>query len=312
MNLYPFNTAAGQLFKRDSLQKDLMKAYSLQHGVYFVRECPYAPNMKPSDTIALVGPGSTAPPFKHPFFLDMPAQQEGGIVFIDGRGFTRDDRAEGSFKVSNQSEYTLEAGRAFLILCGRTNGGSVLMNFSDLPAKVFAQWLTDRINAQLNLSLEEQMSIKALAAWFHICQYYDADSFQGEDQKRAQARAMRAAGMDGRLWETAVGKKPLEWGGTIDLFCQQAKEIANGSVRLEGLKRQFVTEVTVSTFRGAQTRELMAVALENPPSWIAVIERCVSEFSFYKRFPLGEAVNRNAKTPVARKEFLQALSRLPF
>lgn len=312
MNVFPYDTATGRLFRTVELEKALRTAYAMGDNLYFAETCPYAPSQPSQAQIGLIAPGSSVPIFSHPIFVEYPQQKEGGILFTDIRAFSREDRRNGGYKITNESEYSLQVGRAFLIECMKNEGASFLLNFSDLPLKVFSVWLASRINGQLNLSLEEQLTVKALAGWFHVCQYYSEDTFKGEDQKRAEARTMRSLNMDARAWEKVVGKDALPWAGTIDLFCSLVQERTNQSVRLEGLNRRFVAEVTGSTFKGAQTRELVTVALENPPSWIAIVERCVSDFSFYKKMPLGEIVERMTKTRDGRQQFLQALSRLPF
>lgn len=311
MNSDAFKTSAGSMYKTNDIEKCVKIDRGMGANISWIDECPYAPNDQANNLVQMIIQGSACPPFRHPFLVVDSGNRDRATAIVDGRGFTRAGR-DGDVTPSNKSEYLFNVGRAFLTAIAVNDSPTVLLNFSEVPAQAFARWLTDRINGQLHVELEDQLVIRACAAWFYVCQFFDEESFTKDEQNRCVARAARACGMDLRQWETIMGKDALPWTGTIDLFCALVKNQTDESIRVDGLDRRFVTEVTIGSWRGAQAREIVAVGLEHPPTWIAMIQMCVAESSYYKKMPLGETVERILKRRSDKDDFLLAVSRLPF
>lgn len=309
MNSDAYKTAAGRLHSVDELKRKINAGISLGQGVRTTNTCPYAADeIWASDAVMMVLGDSGVNGFNHPIEIERHGEK---TIVVDMRGYTRRDR-DGKVVPTSKSEYNFQLGRAFLTSIAANDRGTSLLNFSDAPVKIFARWLTDRLNTQLHMELEDQIAVKACAAWFYICQFYDADDFGKEEHNRTKARAMRNVAMDGRQWDSVMGKEDLPWTGTIDLFCELVKKVTGNSVRTDGLDRRFVTEVTIGSWRGAQGREVVAVGLEHPPTWIAMLQLCVEESSYYKRMPLGETVERALKNRADKDAFLVSIARLPY
>lgn len=225
----------------------------------------------PGTQIMEVQGGSAAldmlPAFAHPLaFLDHDKQP---MLAIDVRQFGRFDPHRGEFVVRNQIEYQLAKHRAVLTQLWLTDRPQLLRDISPTAIAVFTAWISEAIGRRFALDPREQFELAILVALFYAGLFAETNQFDDRDQLRvvnAVARATRAKAED----VLAVLDQLETIPSNIVSLCEAAPRVTK-SVRLQELNAGVLCAIVAGTWFGTNAKEMAAVALEHPPTWLAIL-----------------------------------------
>lgn len=225
-------------------------------------------------------------------------------VVIDGRSLLRADG-----RPAKDDLYQHAVRIADLTAGWMLDGKSMQTDMKDLgefPAKVFISWMGQAISQRLGLDFGQTSFLRALVAVYYIQLFGPLSPNPTEDEvDRLVVRASRyIPGVDSTTLRGILGEiPPLH---NLKDFAAWAKK-ALDTPRAEDLNIPLIYRALDYTF-GPAYRESVAVALEYPPVFVALVYKTVLEHS-YTKTGLGKVIER----VVSRdndKDFLKQMNHL--
>jgi hypothetical protein len=251
--------------------------------------------------LTTVTPGlADIPPFAHPYQTAVVAKAgESGQsqVYVDVRNYTRRSR-EGAVVVSAPLDYELSVLRGMLQLTWSSETPVDLLNLGGYQVTIYARWLAEILTRRLALPPETQMLVTVVAAWFYLCMFIDdsVEAVAESDRLRMATQIARA---------TYVGAEDvIRMVDAMPLFRDVAGLIAwlrsdGGSARFEDLSVAVLYTAVSGSWFGSNARENVAVAIEHPPTFVAMVT-LASEERGYRNTVLGKLAQQYQKADEVR------------
>lgn len=244
------------------------------------------------------------PAFAHPLLVG--ENEHGSYLVMDARPFGSWDRANGNFRVRNAIEYDIAVYRLKLNAVWLEQNPAVLRDLSTVPMDVYAAWISEAIARRFMLDPREQYLLAILAAFFYTC------LFTEQTGKLDDREAMRAATAISRTTNSKAEDvleviEQLDVLSTASDFCTAAA-IVTGSVRLKELNAGLLFSILGGTWFGTNAKEMVAVAVEHPPTWIAILVAAFNSRTFKNATITKIAEARNKRD--AGPNFIRAVQKL--
>jgi hypothetical protein len=227
---------------------------------------------------ASTGASSQIKAFKHAVYIHKstnPQDHRGAntiahepILAMDIRATGRLDTTTGRFKVTNSTMYKNLMYRGALSAVWITNGASAFRNITPMATGVFASWLAEAIGFKYALDPKTKIDLMIVAGLFYQSNHVEGIEFD----KGNEARYLSSIANYLKLPVAEVARiyEQTKVITNIEDFCDKAKLVA-GNVRLENLNSGVLIAMMGSTWAGDNAPELVAVALEHPPTWISLL-----------------------------------------
>jgi len=291
MFLTPYQTTACSSYvvkgiqtalQRAEIHGDLAPAVTLKgttlKGVYIVP--PYVKDI---------------PPFSMPLEFD---GQNGLSVAVDVRGLTK-ATGETNFKVVAGGEYEGAIIRAALTLAWMNGAAADMRRWNDISAKVFIRLLSESLSRRLNLGPYEQQALTVVTGLFYFSNFIPNDHI-GRNDSLSQDEKEKVIVAVARLTRISpqtvagflAGDVPMIY--SLDSYCDALRFVVK-SPRLERVDAALIMTLMGGLWFGGNARQLVAVALEYPPVWLAMIYQALTDRSFHgaQLTKMVETENRN-------------------
>jgi hypothetical protein len=219
---------------------------------------------------------SQIPVFAHP----LPVKTAyGETLFVDVRPCVTVNRQTQEPIVKNTTEYEFIRMRAMLNLIWLEGMYKQLRDLSTVPVAVYASMIAENMSRHFNLDPKEVMQVKILAAVFYQNLHSPAVRWDEQTRVRYEAVAMRAAHAPNEMAKDLIER--IDHFDSIRDLCDTIKNLLENP-RLEELNPALLMMMLGGAWFGANAREVMAVALEHPPTWHAVVYSALVNRSFKK------------------------------
>lgn len=249
------------------------------------------------------GPGiDQIPAFGHALAVDE-------LVFVDLRGFGSAVFYGGQYNRPTDGIPSVLLKQALLQTAWQsdTQARRELYHLSDLPAQIYASWLSELITRRLALDETTQMKLAALSAWFFMCLFLTEDEFSAHVERggNAAVKISRLLRLPLELVQQVSESGYLK---DSQAFTDAVKQL--GSLKLENFNLGVLHAITAGSWFGP--KPTIAVALEHPPTFIAVVHTVVNERGFQKT-SIGMSAQRFLKGSVLEQfnhSFIATIRRL--
>ena len=216
------------------------------------------------------------PSFAHPLAL---IYNDENSLICDMRSYGKMDINTHEFVVRNKVEYNLQMLRTKLNSIFVNERATALRDVSPLPIALFASWISEFVGRRYALDPKEQFDLGILAAIFYNSLFSDEIELEERDKLKiinSVSKALRASTQDviDIVDKVSVIKNVFE-------FCSYATDIT-GSIRLKELSPGILFTILGGTWFGTNSKEMIAVALEHPPTWISILLTVYTDKSFKK------------------------------
>jgi hypothetical protein len=249
------------------------------------------------------------PEFAHPFLIAHEhggTHDEGGTIVFDARPFGAFDRLRGQFVVRNEIEYGLQLRRAQLNDIWVNDDPALLRDVSPVAMSFFASWISENVARRFALDPREQLNLAILSGIHYLSLFADEDSPDTHARLKIAMQVSRGLRCPAEDVMTLLEKQQHAGAGIVGL-CADAAD-ATGSVRLRELSPGILISIIKGTWFGINAAEMLAVALEHPPTWLALLAAAHVERT-YRNSGLARMVERQAhKEP--NQLFLRAVLNL--
>lgn len=215
------------------------------------------------------------PQFEHPLWIEDSDKQH--FISFDARPFGKNDRMSGQFVVRDGIQYDTAMLRAKLNYVWLTETPNILRDISQLPAAVFAAWMAESITRRFVLDPEEQLRLAILAGYHYQCLFTDVEKFDERELGRVVKAVSSSVSASAEQVYDLLSDLPVLQ--SISDFCAHAEKIT-GSVRLKELNPPLLITLLGGSWFGHNHKEMIAVALEHPPTWLAILAACYQSRTF--------------------------------
>jgi len=214
---------------------------------------------------------ATIPSFAHPMAVHFRGDDKDSLV-CDIRDLVRYDPQTSDYKIVAESDHTLAMMRLALNHIWMTEMGvAELRDMPIIAVQVYAAWISQSIARRLGLDPQDQLKLCMFAAYFYCSLFIEKDkeltSRDGMKFTTAITAATRCSANDAMAFIDEVSERQIN---SISDFCAQAEDVV-GSIRLRDLNPGLLIAIVGGTWFGANSRELVAVSLEHPPTWLALL-----------------------------------------
>ena len=239
---------------------------------------PPSLNYKPLFLIGRTSEESEIPAFVHPYLVKYKTDE---YLVTDLRSFrtSSEYHSEREFEVSvrNTTEYALAKSRAALGLMWLGDGVEKIRARFAFAGNIYAAWLSQAIARAYALDFNEQVQIMAVSLYFYHLQFQEEKRLSGRALEIAVVHTIKATKIPAaEVYALFEGLGEME---TISDYCEQLKTVTE-SVRLKDFNLAMLLTLVKNTWYGNNAKDLLSVALEHPPTWIAIVFATMTERSF--------------------------------
>jgi len=228
--------------------------------------------------------------------------EDGKCFASDVRLFTKLDNHR-QVTVKMVTEYNLRKVQIALQVIWDSLGPKALGHLNEFPCLVYSRWLGDAITRRMALDAGVQINLYALWAFFFLTRFYSEEQTKipPNDLQRLGAQIATVSYLP---QDKAVALiEHLSIPKDVTSFVEILKE-HSGSVRLENFSTAALFVLLGGSWFGANAKELIAVAVEHPPTYMALLystftERSVRECVLAK---LGRDTERFSSSDFFKRE----------
>lgn len=228
------------------------------------------------DSVFLItSENDTVPQFAHPLHFE---HQGKDIWFVDVRGMTRVSR-EGVLVTVSAVDYELAITRATLSQIWYEGGERDLFALGKFPAIVFTRWISENISRRTAIDPATQMRLSVICALYYYQQFYT----QNDWDDVIKIKSLATIAQQTRIPLDTV----MDIGGDIPhmstiMDLVECLKVHSQSVRFENFNIGLLYSMFMGSWFGSNSREIVAVSLEHPPTFLALIYLALKERSFRK------------------------------
>lgn len=283
MIISPYGSLVARGHVLDGVRSQITKAFTLGEVDYLPAEAGQIVLIAGSKDFT-----TNIPQFAHPIeFEDIYKNLH---IAIDVRPCVSNRRRRiDPITVSNRGEFKLLVQRAILQNGWNNRAFDDLRNISTMPIQVFSRWIPEAISQKLGLDPEVQKSLAAMTAFFFICQFIPVTGFLDKDRAKYYAQVSRAT----RVSYDDVTKilDKVAYMGNLTEFCDEIVR-AGLSRRLDSFAPGILIPFVAGSWYGTQSKEMVAIALEHPPTFVAMVNAAINERG-YSKTRLGDMIQRS-------------------
>lgn len=268
--------------------------YQMQKAVHAIQQAYIMEFVPSADSVMFVenskGAMSIVPAFKHALYVskfdssDLRHSNEMRLqpfLAMDVRTCGSVDKITGKFKVTNSTMYKHTVYRAGLTSLWLSQGANAFRAHLPVATGLFATWIAETLAFQYNLDPKAKIDLMVLAGIFYASNHVEGLEFDKAIESRVMAQintALKGYATFEQVEQVYAVTKVIT---SVDDFCNKAKEYL-GNVRLENLNAGTLVTYMGGTWAGSDRFELTAVALEHPPTWLALIHEAYSNTAIRK------------------------------
>lgn len=229
------------------------------------------------------------PMFSHPVLISKDNKQ---YIVSDLRNYGKYDSTQNKFIVKQETDYKLAVHRADINDIWINSDPNILRDISHIPLAIYSTWIAESVAKRFALDPREQFMLTILSGIYYYSLFNQADKELNETDKlrlvNVLIKSLHASSKD-ILSVTDICSNITD----IKHFCDLAEKVT-GSIRLRDLNPGTLYATIGGTWYSSNlnSREILAVAIEHPPTWITLLLYCISERS-YKNSQLAKITERN-------------------
>ena len=229
------------------------------------------------------------PPFAHP--LKINDYQNKPTWVVDNRNFMRISQ-EGTPVPVDRLACRFNEVRLGLQCVWDVEEPLYINNLGNFQLMLFARWVSEAITRRCGLPPETQMRVSVLCAFHYLCMFRDfTETMEYGEELKMSAQISRATFVPAaEVMSILSDIRPTI---SINDFVTLLKEQSQ-SVRLSTMNLALLYTIIGGGWFGTNSRELLAVALEHPPTWVTIITMARAERG-YRKTVIGEMVTRYDK-----------------
>lgn len=246
---------------------------------------------------------ATIPFFTHPLLIA--ADKDIRYLVSDIRPFVRNDQSSGDSNkpaIKNMTEFNIAKSRLILNMAWLNSMMQGIRNELSFAGTVFASWLSEVIGKKYALDPKDQLVLNIMCHYYYLTLFSNEPmddvmihKFSVHTIKATRAPVDLVIDTFGRIGDIK----------NINDFCSKVPEILE-NIRLNDFNLGMLLTIIANSWFGLNSREILAVALEHPPTWCSLVYGSLTERTF-KNSMIARVSERYGKNGNA-DNFLKAYS----
>jgi hypothetical protein len=250
---------------------------------------------------------SNIPLYAHPLLVTGTRGYD--FLCADIRPFVRKDRLDDAWSptpaIRNVTEYSFAKTRLVLNLAWLTGGARPMQNQFTGAATVYAGWLSELISRQYALDPRDQVALFCLSYMHYQSLFQESPQLDDDTAQAAVIHIIKATPAPGTLVNSLVSEIKSMPLGTLDLYCEAVKNLLQ-NIRLEKFNAGILITLTGQSWFGLNAKEILAIALEHPPTWTTIVYHALQERT-YRNSVIAKLAERYIKGS-SRTDFINAMA----
>lgn len=244
---------------------------------------------------------SNIPFFAHPLLVTT----DKGVKFLctDIRPFIRQDEDANynHVNVRNRTEFNFIKSRTILNLAWLTGAESQVRMSLPLAGTVFSAWLSEVIAKRFALDPKDQMTLFIITHYYYQSLFFTEDHVDEDKLQKFALHTIKASRAPSQMVFEVFDR--IEKMRNLEDYCQNIRTISE-NIRLKDLNVALLVTMIGTSWYGLNAKEILAVALEHPPTWCALVYVALTEKTF-QRSMIARVAERYAKNK-GSEEYLQS------
>lgn len=191
----------------------------------------------------------------------------------------------------NQVEYNFVKSRTVLNLAWLSGSQVAIKNSLTFGATVYSMWISEVVSKRFALDPRDQLILSVIVHYFFQSLHYEEDINNEETKQLFTVHTMKATKASSQIVFDVFDR--LGKMENLEDFCTNVKNVLE-NVRLKDFNAgTLITSISMSWF-GSNAKEILAVALEHPPTWYAIVFSSLEERT-YKNSMIARVAERFGK-----------------
>jgi hypothetical protein len=208
-------------------------------------------------------------------------------VVCDLRPFIKINKLEGKYEPKAGVDYSACVDRAILTAIFAT-GNQDSLRILKLPQKAFSTWLSDNLSKRFGLNMAEYNYLHILGLIYYNQLFTNATIAKTQEDV---FQTIRSDIYVPEIYHEIVRKvTKLD---NIKDYCDSLY-LVTSNPRLQGIDYSVLANLIVNNWFGLNSKELMLVSLEHPPTWITIFNTALESKSYKNSYiaKIAEKVNK--------------------
>jgi len=276
LHLDSYQTTVGSIFKTKELISSIKEVELIDDYLDKSLGIKTIDNIKPVFITGASDFESKIKLFTHP--ISIFNSDGSGYLCTDLRLYIRKNpdlkHIENSIK--NITEFNFAKTRAILNLLWLTSDRDNIKISMSFASIVYSFWLSDVISKAFALDYNDKLTISVAASYFYQSLFIDGD-ITDDIRERMVVHTIKTTGVSAdKVFSILDSMRDVE---TIDDFAIELPNIVE-NIRLKGFNLTGLLTIVKNSWYGLNAKEVLAVALEFPPTWIALVFTALQEKTF--------------------------------
>lgn len=299
---HSYETTAGAIHLSTELQKELLAANiggNLESPLF--KETPFL-----KAVIKKAPETNSIPVFHQPFMANY---ETNDFTFVDLRPYgslLRRDHT-GAIIFPKEGALGILIRRALLETEWALAGSKAFVFNINVPMVIFSKWIAGLLAQKLTLPEDIGKKVEALVAYYFYLLHYKEEELTPNLREVISLKVSQALNLEFSRVQQWFAQLPYT-ANLEDLALLLANN--TGSVALRKLNKSILWAITsTSWFGGADVKELLAISLEYPPAFIALIYAGMTE-SYYRKAFLSNLIDREKRGKLKIPSFIDQVNNL--
>jgi len=211
-------------------------------------------------------------------------------VVIDARPYLRNEQGR---SYNNLAEADFQKLRAKLQMIWQSESYPRLdlLQLGDIPGQTWVNWLGASLAGKLGLDPDQHLLVNVVCAFYYICLFYNREEFTEDAKLRAVQSVSR--------WTRLNNGKTLEildnvgYIDNVNEFIGALHTVVE-SPRIKQVTLGFLFSLVRGSWFGTNGAETVCVALEHPPTFIALVHSGL-ELRTFKNYVLAKVAQKQIR-----------------
>lgn len=181
--------------------------------------------------------------------------------------------------VKNLTEYNFAKSRAVINLIWLNEDINSFKNNFSFAGIVYANWLAETISKAFALDFKDQTTLAIITSYFYQTLFISKETeIDDEIKQRFAVHTIKATKAPAEF-VFQVFDKINKRISNIEDFCEVVRDVLE-NVRLNKFNEVMLLTIIRNSWYGTNSKEIISVSLEHPPTWCAVIYTALTERTF--------------------------------